>query len=261
MIILFNSLNTEASNLSAKIQKLDVVANNIANLNTIGFKRQSVDFIELLEKSLLQREQQDNNKNNTSGTSGGGGSMVAVTKRHFDQGLLSYTGRPLDLAIEGKGFFQLISDDGKVFYTRDGSFYVNADGRISSSQGYKLIDEELPDNYSDLTISDSGEITCKDENGDLHEVGQIELAVFKSPSQELNALGDSLYVPYNEDIELDNVIPGEECFIRQGNLESSNVELVTEMASLIETQRSIQFNGKTITTVDQMWNITNNLQK
>ncbi|AGL01636.1 flagellar hook-basal body protein [Desulfoscipio gibsoniae] len=256
---MFNSLNTEGSNLSAKIQKLDVVANNIANLNTTGFKRQSVNFVELLEKSLVQSEQQDNNENKASGVHGGG---VAVTKRHFNQGLLKYTGRPLDLAIEGKGFFQITDNDGKIYYTRDGSFHVDADGRISNSQGYKLIDEELPDNYSDLAINDTGEISCKDENGDLQVVGQIELAVFKSPSQELNALGDSLFIPHDENNTPDSVIPGKETgFIRQGNLETSNVDLVMEMKLLIETQRSIQFNGKTITTVDQMWNITNNLQK
>jgi len=259
---LFNSLNIEASNLSAKMRKLDVVANNIANLDTTGFKRQSVDFVELLEKSLLQKDQQDDKENKAIGAHEGGGQMVADTKRHFDQGLLNYTGQPLDLAIQGKGFFQLTGDDGKVYYTRDGSFHVDADGKISNSEGYILIDEELPDNYTNLVIDDTGKISCKDASGDIQDVGQIELAVFKSPSRELTALGDNLYVPNNEDIEFDNVIPGEEFgFIRQGNLESSNVDLVTEMAYLVKTQRSIQFNGKTITTVDQMWNITNNLQK
>ncbi len=259
---MLNLLNIEASNLSAKVQKLEVIANNITNLNTTGFKRQSVYFVDLLEKSLLQTDQQDDNENKTIGAHEGGGQMVADTKRHFDQGLLNYTGRPLDLAIEGKGFFQLTGDDGKVYYSRDGSFHVDADGRIANSQGYKFIDEELPDNYTNLVFDDTGKISCKDANGDLQDVGQIELAVFKSPSQELTALGDNLYVPNNEDVEFDNVIPGEESgFIRQSNLESSNVDLVTEMAYLIETQRSIQFNEKTITTVDQMWNITNNLQK
>lgn len=239
----------------SQMRKLDVTGNNIINSNTPGFKRQSVNFTDFLRVHPLHGDGQ-------AWDLRGNGNIIALTNRQFDQGNVVYTGRQLDLAINGNGFFRLTRDDGSVYYTRDGSFQVDDGGRIVSKQGYLLIEESLPNNYSDIKINEKGMIFCKDENGDIVEVGQIELAFFSYPT-ELKALGDNLYQATDNAGEELLLVPGEEKagVIIQGQLEGSNVDLVMEMNNLIVAQRSTQLNSKIIQTADQLWNIANNLQK
>ncbi|TYO96289.1 flagellar hook-basal body protein [Desulfallas thermosapovorans] len=239
----------------SQMRKLDVTGNNIINSNTPGFKRQSVSFIDFLSGHPLHDD-------GTVRDLRGSGNVIALTDRHFGQGNMVYTGRQLDLAINGNGFFRLTREDGSVCYTRDGSFQVDAGGRVISKQGYLLLAESLPDNYSNIKINEKGMLSCKDENGDTVEIGQIELAFFTHPT-ELEPLGDNLYQATDAAGEELLLVPGEEeaGVIIQGQLEGSNVDLVTEMNNLIVAQRSTQFNSKIIQTADQLWNIANNLQK
>lgn len=239
----------------SQMRKLDVTGNNIINSNTPGFKRQSVDFTDFLGVHPLHGD-------GAARDLRGSGNIVALTDRQFSQGNMVYTGRQLDLAINGNGFFRLTREDGSVYYSRDGSFQVDADGRVVSKQGYLLLEESLPDNYSNIKINEKGMISCKDEDGDTVEIGQIELAIFAHPT-ELGALGDNLYQATDAAGEESLLVPGEEeaGVIIQGQLEGSNVDLVMEMNNLIVAQRSTQFNSKTIQTADQFWNIANNLQK
>ncbi|WP_347491574.1 flagellar hook-basal body protein [Desulfoscipio sp. XC116] len=249
--MVYNSMG----NINAQMCKLDITGNNVVNANTAGYKRQSVDFIDFLNQKVLQDDEAVRD-------SRGRGTVTALTDRRLDQGIINYTGRQLDLGIAGKGFFQVTREDGAVFYTRDGSFHIDNQGRIINQQGFVLIDEELPENYDDIVIDEKGNISCTDEDGNKIEIGQIEMAVFPNPTL-LDAVGDNLYTAGEliEDPQLS--VPGEDGagIIRQGHLENSNVDLVMEMKNMIEAQRSIQFDGKIIQTADYLWNSANNLQK
>lgn len=258
---MLRTLYNGMSGLAAQMQRMDVTANNLANINTTGFKRQSVNFKELLRQRMALQGLPVLETEAATPTQGSG-TGVSSTTRRFTQGVVSYTGRNLDLAIEGNGFFRVVREDGEVFYTRDGGFHVDENGRIVNSKGYALIEEELPENYNRLTVDESGRITCEDAGGNTREIGQIELALFPKP-EGLMAVGDNLFGQTGESGEPVIVAPGEEAAgrIMQGYLENSNVDLVEEMQLLIESQRAFQLNAKSITTADQMWNIANNLQK
>lgn len=258
---MLRTLSNGASGLAAQLQRLDVTANNLANINTTGFKRQAVNFQELLRQRLAAQGLPVLEEGNAPPTQGGG-AAVSATKRLFTQGVVARTGRDLDLAIEGNGFFRVFRGDGAAFYTRDGSFSVDENGRIVNSKGYALIEAGLPGNYSRLTVDESGRITYADASGNTVEAGQIELALFPRP-ENLSAAGDNLFVPAGTSGEPVMVTPGEGAAggIKQGYLEHSNVDLVEEMQLLVESQRAFQLNAKSITTADYMWNIANNLQK
>jgi len=257
---LLKSLWNSMTGLSAQIQAIDVTANNIANISTPGFKRQSVGFSELVRQRMVDQGLPVTRENADRVTQGSG-TMVSSTRRQFAPGTHVYTGRNLDLAIAGRGFFQLTGENGETFYTRDGGFTIDNDGRITNTRGLALLDGELPQNYSDLMIDEAGRVSCRDENGDRVEIGQIELAVFDNPNG-LTAAGDNLFTAA-PNTEPESMVPGEEGVgsIKQGYLENSNVDIVMEIQLLIEAQRSFQLNAKSMTTVDQLWNITNNLQK
>lgn len=258
---MLTTLGNGKSGLTAQMQRMDINGNNIANISTTGYKRQSVEFAELLRRRMAARGIPVV-ENASSQPTRGSGINASNPTRHFDQGNLQRTGRNLDLAINGKGFFRVTGADGNSFYTRDGNFYVDANGRITDSRGNTLIPEELPENYSNLTVDLAGNVTCRDEDDYLINIGQIELAVFPNPAG-LNAVGENLFLPTGESGEPQNLIPGLEGSgtVQQGYLENSNVDLAAEMQSLIEAQRSFQLNAKSITIADQLWNITNNLQK
>lgn len=257
---MLKSLWNSMTGMSAQTQAIDVTANNIANISTPGFKRQSVGFSELVRQRMIDQGLPVSRENADRATQGNG-TMVSSTRRQLEPGTHAYTGRNLDLAVAGRGFFQLTGEDGKVFYTRDGSFTLDTDGRITNARGLALLDRELPQNYSDLIIDEAGRVSCQDENGDRVEIGQIELAVFDNPNG-LIATGDNLFTAA-PGAEPESMVPGEEGVgsIQQGYLENSNIDIVLEIQSLIEAQRSFQLNAKSMTTADQLWNITNNLQK
>jgi len=243
------------------MQRMNVTGNNIANISTTGFKRQSVEFAELLRQRIADRGVPVV-KNDASQPALGSGVNASNLTRHFDQGDLYQTGRVLDLAINGKGFFQVTGQDGNVYYTRDGNFYIDTNGQIANSSGNTLTLDELPENYSNLIVDSAGNVTCQDEDNSSISIGQIELAVFPNPAG-LNAVGENLFLPTGESGEPQSLIPGEESSgtLQQGYLENSNVDLAAEMQTLIEAQRSYQLNAKSINTADQLWSITNNLQK
>lgn len=254
---LFNGM----SGLSAHMQKLDVTGNNIANINTTGFKRQTVGFSELLRQRMADRGLPVL-ENGTIIPVQGSGTKASSSTRRFEQGTLVSTGRPLDLAINGEGFFQVAREDGETFYTRDGSFQIDSEGQITNSQGYLLLDDELPEYFTDLAIDETGNVTCKAEDGTVTEIGQIELYVFANPAG-LDAVGENLFAVTETSGEPENLTPGDENAggIRQGYLESSNVDLVMETQALIEAQRAFELNARSVNTADQLWSITNNLKK
>ncbi len=254
---LFNGM----TGLSAHMQKLDVTGNNIANINTTGFKRQTVNFSELLRQRMADRGLPVI-ENGAVTPVQGSGARVSATTRRFDQGSLVYTGRPLDIAVEGTGFFRLVQDNGEYLYTRDGTLKIDAEGRIVNSRGYVLLDEELPENFTELVVDEKGMVSCKDQEGEIREIGQIELYLFPNP-EGLQAVGENMFTVSETSGEPESMVPGVEGAgsLRQGYLESSNVDLVLETQNLIEAQRAFELNARSIIVADQLWSITNNLQK
>ncbi len=259
---MLGTLYNGMSGLSAHMQKLDITGNNIANISTTGYKRQAVSFSDLLRQRIASRGLPVLDENGAISPSMGSGTKVSAATRLFEQGTPAFTGRDLDLAIEGNGFFRVLREDGSEFYTRDGNFRLNANGQIANSQGYLLLDEELPENYSDLSVDNQGVVTCLDGSGAQVEIGQIQITVFSNPAG-LEEAGENLFLPTESGGEPVDLTPGEENagVIRQGYLESSNVDLTMEVQFMIEAQRAFELNARSVTTADQLWSITNNLQK
>ncbi|SFF96264.1 flagellar basal-body rod protein FlgG [Desulfotomaculum arcticum] len=258
---MIKALHNGMTGMAAQMQQMDVIGNNIANIDTNGYKRQTASFDELLRQQVTAQGMPVVPDAATESNQGGG-AKISSTNRSFTQGNLINTGRDLDLAIDGDGFFNLTSADGEIFYTRDGSFKLDSDGLIKNSEGYVLLDNELPEGFTDLVIDESGLVSCKDGEGNTQEIGQIELAVFPRP-ELLEAIGNNMFKQSDSSGEPETVTPGDDNQNRilQNYLEGSNIDLVQEVQSLIEGQRSFQLNAKSVNTADQLWSITNNLQK
>ena len=179
------------------------------------------------------------------------------------QGDLTATDNPLDIGIQGEGFFQVMKPDGTYAYTRDGSFKLNADGNLVTSGGYQLYpDISLDENSVGVIISRDGTVELAQTNGDKIPVGNIELVRFLNPGG-LKALGDNLYAETEESGRPIVGTPGIDNFgeIHQGFLESSNVDVVEEMIAMITAQRAYEINSKTVKTVEDMMSMANNLKR
>ena len=259
------ALRIAATGMQAQKLHLDTIANNLANVNTTGFKKSKVEFQDLLyqtfrpagaaeaEGAMIPTELQV-----------GCGTRPIATHKMFFQGDVISTGNALDLAIEGDGFFQILRPDGSIAYTRDGSFKISADGRIVNSDGYILEPEiSIPMDTQSVMVSRDGMVSIKVVgSNDPQEVGQIELSRFLNPAG-LKSIGQNLYEktaasgePIIATAGLDGL--GE---LAQGFLESSNVDVVEEMVNMIQAQRAYEINSKTIKTADDMMGLVNNLKR
>ncbi len=254
-------LRTSASGMLAQQKMVDVIANNLANVNTTGFKRSRVSF----EDVLYETVQGPRTVNAQSGETvsavqiGKGVRLAAITRIH-GQGAAEVTQRPLDLAIEGEGFFQVQRPDGTLAYTRDGTFTLSDSGSMVTANGYLLVPGiTLPPDVSAVTVSPSGVVTADTGGGSL-ELGRIELARFVNPSGLLS-VGENLYT---ETVASGTPIVGtaqEEGFGRllQGVLEASNVEIVQEMTDMIAAQRAYEINAKAIRAGEEMMQVANEI--
>jgi flagellar basal-body rod protein FlgG len=248
------SLATAASGMEAQQLNVDTIANNLANVNTPGFKRTRVRFQDLLYQNL--RPAGDPARLGApSELAIGHGTRLAATERHFTQGTTEPTNNPLNLVIEGDGFFQVQRPDGQIAYTRDGSFFLSAEGAIVNSDGLYLEPQIfLPEDIRQLTISADGVISANFVDSNIpEELGQVELARFLNPAG-LESLGRNLYLP-TEASGLPLIgTPGTEGIgtVLSGFLEGSNVEVVEEMVALITAQRAYEINSRSIQTADQM---------
>lgn len=262
---MIKSLRTAASGMSAQQLNVDNIANNLANVNTTGFKKAKVEFQDV----LYQRIKQAGVANATGETvptnlEVGYGVKPVATTRQFKMGEIQATENPLDLVIEGDGFFQVTMPDGTQAYTRDGSFKVNADGRITTSDGYYLYPEiTIPEDAESISFMADGTVSVM-LNGqtDPSEIGQLELARFINPAG-LSAMGHNLYKPTGASGDAITAVPSEEGMgnILQGYLELSNVDIVSEMVNMIIAQRAYEINSKAISTSDEMSQIANNLKR
>jgi len=258
------TLRTAATGLAAQQRFVELIAHNLANVNTTAFKRVRAEFQDLLYERLrtLGSTAPQGAMESLHEVQIGSGTELVATTRSFAQGDLQPTNNPLDLAINGEGFFVLRRPDGTLLYTRDGAFRLDRTGRIVSIHGYALEPELLvPESAQQLRISRDGVVTAQFADGSEQVLGQIQLARFLNPAG-LRALGENLYA---ETIAsgppmLETPGTGSMGEVLQAHLESSNVELVEEIVNLIMAQRAYELNAKAIRTADELLQTAVNLK-
>ncbi|SCB60994.1 flagellar basal-body rod protein FlgG [Rhizobium aethiopicum] len=254
------ALAIAATGMDAQQTNLEVIANNIANINTTGFKRARAEFTDLLYQT--ERAKGVANRANQAvvpeGANIGLGVQTSAVRNLHLQGELTQTGNDLDVALIGKGFFQIQSTDGTTLYTRAGAFNKNDQGQLVTIDGYEVLPGiTIPQGSKELTISRSGEVTAKlPGQTDPTTLGQLTLADFVNEAG-LQPIGDNLFQETLASGEAVIGNPDEEGFgyMKQGYLESSNVDPVKEITELISAQRAYEMNSKVITTADEMASI------
>ncbi len=251
------SLDIGATGMLAQQMNVDVISNNIANLTTSGYKRQRAEFHDLIYQNKLRPGATSSDQGTTvpSGMQFGLGVGLGSIYRLHEQGTIQMTENKLDLAITGKGYFQIEMPDGETSYTRSGVFQLNQDSEIVTAQGYRLQPGlTVPAEAIDIVVNGSGEVLAK-LPGDVafQNVGQIELANFVNPAG-LEGIGDTLFLESEASGTPTTGAPDVDDFgeIRQGALENSNVNVVAEITSLIAAQRAYEMNSNVISTSDEM---------
>ena len=264
---MLRSLYTAATGMHGQQFNIDTIANNLSNVNTTGHKRSRAEFEDLLYQTLKVAGTPATEETVVpTGIQVGLGVKVAATQKMFDQGSLQNTGNLFDLALEGRGFFEVQMEDGTLAYTRDGSFKPDANRQLVNSNGLKLLPETiLPEDFQadTLSISQQGLITVKIAGeDDPIEVGQIITHRFVNPAG-LSSLGANLFKETIASGPTQEGIPGIEGQPRlhQGFLEMSNVKVVDEMVNMITAQRAYEFNSKAIQTSDNMLQTAVNLKR
>jgi len=262
---MIRGLYAAATGMNAQQLRIDVTSNNIANVNTSGFKEDRAEFQDLMYQALNYAGGSTTQDTlNPTGVNVGLGTRLSGVQKNFSQGSLKQTGNPLDLAIEGKGFFQITMPDGTMAYTRNGSFKVDQDGTVVNANGYKLEPEiVIPQNLTNVSVGLDGTVSAVDPTtGETQQLGQINLVDFVNPAG-LRPKGDSLFKSSDSSGDAIEGNATQDAFgsIRQGMLESSNVKLVNEMIDLITAQRAYEANSKAITTSDEMLSTVNALKR
>ena len=260
------TLSSAATGLSAQQRYVEIISNNLANVNTTGFKKVRPEFQDLLYETIRPygNTQQAAGAPLNEVQIGSGTELVATTKQ-FSQGTIEATGNNLDIAISGNGFFQVRKPDNTIAYSRDGSFTLDRNGTLVTSQGYVLDPEiRIPDDATDVKISRDGIITVKDSVDKIteKEIGRVQLARFVNPAG-LRAMGDNIYMATSASGEALIETPGTNNTgeLVQGHLESSNVDLVQEMVNMIVAQRAYEINSKSVKTADDILNTAVNLKR
>ncbi len=272
---MLKALQVGRSGIAVQQLQMDAVANNLANINTTGYKKDKAEFAELVRQRMghyglpviAEKEQVPES---------GGGVRLAGMEKVFTQGDLQQTGRSLDLAIKGQGFF-VVSPSGDAnerFYTRDGTFFINQEGYITNAAGYKLIGKnaqgvmqpiqvQLKDEAAlqSISVAADGKITALDTSGDalsfVNNVDTAALAVFENNNGLIN-VGGNLYAESAASGEAEYTA---DAAVVSGYLERSNVNLTEEMTKMIEAQKAYALNSRTVRTADEMWAVANNIRK
>ncbi|MBS7457199.1 flagellar basal-body rod protein FlgG [Coralloluteibacterium stylophorae] len=248
--------------LDAQQTRMSVVSNNLANTNTTGFKRDRASFEDLLYQQVRQPGGASSQQTNLpTGLQLGTGVRVVATAKSHTQGNMLQTGNALDVAINGRGFFEVLLPDGTPAYTRDGTFQVNAEGEMVTNSGYPLQPGiQIPEGAQSVTIGADGTVTVQ-VAGDAQplQVGALTLTDFINPTG-LQARGETLFLETAASGPAQNGAPGLTGLgtLVQGSLESSNVNVVEELVGMIETQRAYEMNAKAISTTDSMLGYLNN---
>jgi flagellar basal-body rod protein FlgG len=253
---MINSLWISKTGMEAQQMQLDVISHNLANVSTTGYKRANAVFEDLMYQNLRQVGSNTTDQSQLpTGLHLGLGVRTVATSRSFAQGTVQQTANPLDVAIQGAGFFQITMPDGTTQYTRDGSFQVDSQGRLVTASGLPVASGvTVPANAKNVTIANNGTVTATvPGNVSPQSIGTITLASFLNPAG-LEPQGQNLFAESPASGQASTGAPGANGLgmISQGFLETSNVNVVQELISMIQTQRAYEMNSKAIQTSDQM---------
>jgi len=250
-----------ASGMNAQQMLIDVMANNLANVNSTGFKKSRVEFEDLFYQIYKEK--------GTPTTAGGSvpvgievgmGARPVAVQKIFTQGDIIQTNNNMDVAIEGSGFFQIMSEGTEV-YTRDGAFKIDSNGYIVNARGDRLQpDFVVPSNTADVRIEKNGDITCLDRGGNVLASGQIPIYIFTNPAG-LKSIGGNSYIPTPASGDPQQGVAGTDNLgtVSQGYLEMSNVDAIEEMINMIMGQRAYEINSRSIRTADSMLQTATNI--
>ncbi len=264
---MLRSLWTSATGMNAMQFKVDTISNNLSNVNTTGFKKSRADFEDLLYQTMKMAGTPATEDTVTpTGIQVGLGVKTAATQKIFEQGSFQATGNRLDFALEGEGFFKILMPDGTEAYTRDGSFKIDSNGQVVTSNGYKLIPEVIfPEGFEitkvNVTTEGLVEVAVAGDN-EMIEVETLTISRFINPAG-LSAIGGNLYI---ETVASGPEILGQaglegQAKIHQGFLEMSNVQVVDEMVDMIVAQRAYELNSKSIQTSDNLLGTVTTLKR
>jgi flagellar basal-body rod protein FlgG len=265
---MMRALWTASSGMMAQQLNVDTISNNLANVNTSGYKKERVEFKDLLYENMFSAQMTDGQRRPVGIRVGHGVRPAAIVKT-FSEGNIQHTGCATDLAIDGDGFFVVRDHNNNLLYTRDGSFKLSIDRRgdamLVTSDGYILQveedDAELDDEIRDIIVDETGLLTVVRLDGDIDEIGYIDIVRFPNP-QGLQSIGGNMYLETaasGEPIEADE--PGANGRVMQGFIEGSNVQVVEEMVKLITAQRAYEINSKSVQAADEMLQMANNLRR
>lgn len=256
------ALYSAATGMHSQQTNLDNIANNLANVSTTGFKSARADFQDLLYQALRPTGASANSEVPT-GINVGFGSRLASIQKLFTQGAVQQTEQPLDLAIEGNGFFQVTRADGSLAYTRDGSFKLDSTGQMVTNNGEALSDSiTIPADAKEIIINTDGSVVSRLADGSENTIGNIQLYTFVNPGG-LTPIGHNLFQESQSSGSNTPGTPGSAGYgtMIQGFLELSNVSVVTELVSMIVGQRSYEINSRAILTADEMMETATNLKR
>lgn len=268
---MMRALWSAGSGMIAQQLNVDTIANNLANVNTTGFKKSRAEFKDLLYETLKRANVYDDGYGTPVGIQVGHGVRPSATTKLFSQGNLQPTGNTFDLAIEGDGFFMVELPDGTRAYTRDGTFKLSATGfdttLVTSDGNFVMSSDEdiivINEGLSEISVADDGTITGINADGEIETIGRIALAKFSNPAG-LESIGKNLFKATassgEPQLKLDAADPGFGTIL-QGYVEMSNVQVVEEMVNLITAQRAYEVNTKAIQSADEMLSQANNLRR
>ncbi|HPX60153.1 MAG TPA: flagellar basal-body rod protein FlgG [Deltaproteobacteria bacterium] len=262
---MMRALWTAASGMQAQQKNIDVVANNLANVNTAGFKKSRADFQDLIYQNLKSSGAPSTSTTEVpTGIQIGLGTKLAAVTKIFTTGDLTQSGNQLDIAIEGDGFYQILQPDGNIAYTRAGAFKMDSTGRVVTPDGYPIQPEiVIPANTTKITIGNDGTVSVAQAGQSAATtLGTIQLATFINPSG-LSAQGKNLFLPTDSSGTATTGTPGQNGLgtLAQGMLEMSNVSVAEEMVNMIVGQRAYEVNSKAVQTSDEMLQTANNLRR
>jgi flagellar basal-body rod protein FlgG len=260
---MLRALSTAASGMEAQQLNIDTIANNLANINTSGYKQRKAQFQDLLYQNIRQAGSANTATTDLPvGLQVGLGTKAVASEIIFTQGDFSSTNNPLDLVIQGQGFFQVRQSNGQIAYTRSGNFHMNRDGNIVTSEGDVLEPQiTIPQDQIGISIGSDGSVSVSQSGqSQPQQVGKIELALFQNPAG-LENIGKSLFVPTQASGDAVTGTAGENGLgsLLQGYVEQSNVSVVEEMVNMIVSQRAYEANSKVIRTADEMFTQANNV--
>jgi flagellar basal-body rod protein FlgG len=259
------ALRTAATGMAAQQLNVEVISNNIANMNTVGFKKQRAEFQDLLYQTLEQAGAQSSDQGTIvpTGVQVGAGVKAGSVYRINTQGTMTQTGNKLDIAVDGRGYFQVLMPTGETAYTRAGNFAVNDQGQLVTQDGYLVQPTmTIPQDATDVSISKSGQVqVTQPGNATPTVVGQLELATFMNEGG-LSAEGSNLFKETAASGAPTTGVPGVQGLgtIDQGYVEASNVDAVSEITALIVAQRAYEMNSKVISTADNMLGVANQIK-